>query len=249
MLSNEVIIIAGGAGLIGKEYTKALIKQNAHVIVYDHCSASYWEQQQIQGSHFFQGDITDKNKLVKTLDSVSLKYGKIDSFVNTSFPKNKNYGRHFFEVEFTDFVEDLSLHMGGYFIAAQVAADYFVKQGYGNIINMASIYGVVAPRFEIYENTEMTSPVVYSVIKAGIIHFTKYMAKYFKGNNIRVNSISPGGIWDNQDEKFVDAYYHKCLSKGMLDKTDLNGALIFLLSDMSKYVNGQNIVVDDGFTL
>lgn len=95
----------------------------------------------------------------------------------------------------------------------------------------------------------MSVPVEYAAIKSGLIHLTKYMAKYFKGLNIRVNTLSPGGIFDNQPQSFLDAYKDRCLTKGMLDKSDLRGSLLYLLSDMSKYVNGQNIIVDDGFTL
>jgi NAD(P)-dependent dehydrogenase (short-subunit alcohol dehydrogenase family) len=108
---------------------------------------------------------------------------------------------------------------------------------------------VIAPKFEIYDNTEMTMPVEYAAIKSGMLHLTKYMAKYFKGRNIRVNAISPGGILDSQPEEFLKKYNQECLTKGMLNGCDLNGTLVFLLSDMSMYINGQNIVVDDGFSL
>ena len=141
------------------------------------------------------------------------------------------------------------MNLGGYFLCSQQLAMYFKKQGFGNIINIASVYGVIAPRFEVYEGTKMTMPVEYAVIKSALIHVTRYMAKYFKGMNIRVNSISPGGIFDNQSEIFLRKYHNLALSKGILDKIDLKGTLLYLLSDMSKYVNGQNIVVDDGFTL
>jgi len=92
-------------------------------------------------------------------------------------------------------------------------------------------------------------PIEYAAIKSALIRMTKYLAKYLKDCNIRVNSISPGGIFDNQPDEFVKKYNEKCLSKGMLAKSDLNGTLLYLLSDMSKYVNGQNIIVDDGFVL
>jgi NAD(P)-dependent dehydrogenase (short-subunit alcohol dehydrogenase family) len=95
----------------------------------------------------------------------------------------------------------------------------------------------------------MTMPVEYACIKSGIISLTKYIAKYYKGYNIRANCISPGGIYNNQPEEFVRKYNSYCLNKGMLNKEDINGTLIFLLSDMSKYINGQNIVIDDGFSL
>ncbi len=100
-----------------------------------------------------------------------------------------------------------------------------------------------------YDNTPMTMPVEYAAIKSGLIHLTKYMAKYFKGMNIKVNALSPGGILDKQPESFLEKYKEKCLNKGMLENSDLKGTLVYLLSDMSKYVNGQNIVVDDGFSL
>ena len=92
-------------------------------------------------------------------------------------------------------------------------------------------------------------PVEYAAIKSGMLHLTKYMAKYFKGLNIRVNAISPGGVLDNQPKKFIRQYNDKCSTKGMLESSDLNGTLVFLLSDSSIYINGQNIVVDDGFSL
>ncbi len=183
---------------------------------------------------------------IKYLDN---KYGRIDALVNNAYPRNKNYARHFFDVEHNDFVENLGLNLGGYFTTSQQFAKYFQKQGYGNIINISSVYGVIAPRFEIYEGTHMTTPVEYAAIKSGLIHLTKYMAKYFKGMNIKVNTLSPGGILDTQSKSFLDAYKQKCSNKGMLDKNDLKGTLIYLLSDMSKYLNGQNIIVDDGFSL
>ena len=153
------------------------------------------------------------------------------------------------DVEYSDLCENMNLNLGGYFLTSQQMAAFFLRQGHGNIVNIASIYGVVAPKFDIYNHTEMTMPVEYAVIKAGLIHLTKYMAKYFKGKNIRVNALSPGGILDAQPTIFLDAYRQACLNKGMLDKTDLVGSLLYLLSDLSTCVNGQNLIVDDGFTL
>ena len=123
------------------------------------------------------------------------------------------------------------------------------QQNFGNIINIASIYGIIPPRFEIYENTEMTTPIEYNVIKHSIVSMTKYVAKYYKGFNIRANCISPGGILNNQSQEFLDKYNKFSLNKGMLERKDISGTLLFLISDMSKYVNGQNIIVDDGWSL
>ena len=194
-------------------------------------------------------DITSKISIQKCIDCVHEKYGRIDALVNNAYPKNNNYGRHFFDVEYDDFVENLGMNLGGCIIPSQLFSMYFQNQGYGNIINISSIYGLMAPKFEIYKNTSMTVPVEYAVTKSGLIHLTKYMAKYFKGMNIKVNAISPGGILDGQPDSFINNYNIQSLNKGMLDKADLNGTLVYLLSNMSKYVNGQNIVVDDGFSL
>jgi len=126
---------------------------------------------------------------------------------------------------------------------------YFSKAGGGSIVSLSSIYGVIAPRFDIYEGTDMTMPVEYAAIKSGIIHLTKYFTRYFSGNGIRFNCVSPGGIIDRQPKEFLDKYRKYSVSKGMLSPEDICGAVSFLLSDDSKYVNGQNIIVDDGWAL
>ena len=256
MLKDKVIVITGGAGLIGQEFVKAVIEQNGIAIIADinkelgnDVKEKLSKELNTGNIDFIQLDITSKKSLQECISYLDNKYGRIDALVNNAYPRNKNYGRHFFDVEYDDFVENLGLNLGGYFTTSQVFSKYFKRQGYGNIVNISSVYGVIAPRFEIYKDTSMTMPVEYSVIKSGLIHLTKYMAKYFKGMNIRVNTISPGGILDNQPELFLNKYNDSCSTVGMLDKTDLNGTLVYLLSDMSKYVNGQNIIVDDGFVL
>lgn len=256
MLAQKIIVITGGAGLIGQEFVKAVVENNGVAVIADinkeigeSVKNTLSEQLQTAAINFVQLDITSKASLQECIGKIDSKYGKIDALVNNAYPRNKNYGRHFFDVEYDDFSQNVSLNLGGYFLTSQQFALYFKKQGYGNIINISSIYGVVAPKFEIYDNTPMTMPVEYAAIKAGLIHLTKYMAKYFKGTDIRVNALSPGGIFDHQPEPFLEAYKAACLNKGMLDKSDLKGTLLYLLSDMSRYVNGQNIVVDDGFSL
>ena len=114
------------------------------------------------------------------IERVTKEYGSVGTVINNAYPRNQNYGRSFFEVEYEDFCENVSLHLGGYFLVAQQMASYFEKQQHGNIINIASIYGATAPRFEIYSGTKMTTPVEYAAIKSAIIHLTKYMAKYGK---------------------------------------------------------------------
>ena len=256
MLKNKVVVITGGAGLIGKEFVKAVVKNSGIAIIADineeiglKVKENLSKELNSANIDFVRLDITSKASLNQCIQELNNKYQRIDALVNNAYPRNKNYGRHFFDVEYSDFVENTGLNLGGYFTASQQFALYFQKQGYGNIVNISSIYGIIAPKFEIYNGTSMTVPVEYAAIKSGLIHLTKYMAKYFKGMNIKVNTLSPGGILDNQNEVFVKQYNDVCLYKGMLDKSDLKGTLVYLLSDMSKYVNGQNIVVDDGFSI
>jgi len=194
-------------------------------------------------------DINSKPSVKALISSVHARYGRIDAVVNSAYPRNAQYGRKFFDVTHEDFCENISLNLGGMFLICQKMAEYFQQQGYGNIINIASIYGVTAPKFEIYENTAITMPVEYAAIKSAVIHLTKYMAKYLKGSHIRVNSISPGGILDKQPEAFLAAYKKLCNDRGMLDPIEITNALLFLIGDMSLYINGHNLIVDDGFSV
>jgi len=257
MIRNKSILLIGACGLIGKEFSKAILENHASLILadlneenlksqYNDLSINYPNSK----IYYYPIDITSKNSIGNIIKQVKEDGIQINAIVNSSYPKNKNYGRHFFDVEFEDFSENLSIHLGGYFLVSQRFAKYFIDKNIeGNIINISSIYGVVPPRFEIYKGTQMSNSVEYSAIKSGLIHLSKYIAKYLKGKNIRVNCISPGGILDNQPDVFLKNYQEFCLSKGMLNPNDLTGTLIFLLSDHSKYINGQNIIVDDGFVL
>lgn len=252
LIEDKIVVITGGAGLLGKEFCQAIAANGAIAVMAEYdLSVAEKVCNALGNSHIVsaQVDITNKDSVAALIATISEKYGRIDALVNSAYPRNKNYGKHFFDVEYEDFCENLGMNLGGYFLTSQLFAKYFYKQGYGNIINLASIYGVVAPRFEIYDNTRMTTPVEYAAIKSGLIHLSKYMAKYFKGKNIRVNTISLGGIEDKQPEPFLKAYKEFCLNKGMLNAKDISGTVLFLLSDLSEYLNGQNIVVDDGFTL
>ncbi len=256
LLKDKIVVIAGGAGLLGSAFSKAVAREGGISVIADINRKKGLEtMRNINNSgfsgcaDFYQMDITSKKSINDTINYVSEKYGKIDALVNSAYPKNENYGKPFERVTYEDFCENINFHLGGYFLTSQQFALFFMKQGYGNIINISSIYGVIPPRFEIYEGTNMTMPVEYACVKSAIIHLTRYMAKYFKGKNIRVNCISPGGILADQPEKFKEKYIKYGMTKGLLEPEDLTGTLIFLLSDESKYINGQNIIVDDGWIL
>ena len=244
---GKVIVVIGGLGLIGSEICDALLEANARVIVAD---AKITELHVSAGQlHYCSLDIINPASVESLLNYFASSFQDIACVINTSYPKNRNYGRNVEDVEYTDFCENLNWHLGGYFNIMQAFGKFFKRQGRGNIINLASIYGVIAPKFEIYDGSNVTMPVEYAAIKSSIIHLSKYFAKYYQGNNIRVNCISPGGVLDGQNPNLVANYNEKCLSEGMLKREDLIGSVFYLISDGSAFINGQNLIIDDGFSL
>ncbi len=255
-LENKIIFISGAAGLIGKGFVEAVIKEGGVAIIadIDIDKANQLHHDLINkygesNSYAVYLDINNLSSITSAINMVSKKYGKIDAIVNNAYPRNKQYGCDFLDVDLKDFNENVSLHLGGYFLMCQQFIKFFQTQGFGNIINMASIYGCIAPKFEVYDDSSMTMPVEYAAIKSAIIHLTKYIAKYVKDHKIRLNCLSPGGILDGQPKSFLSKYNAQCVNKGMLGVEDLLPTLIFLLSDGSTTITGQNIVVDDGFCL
>lgn len=255
LLSGKVVVVTGGAGLLGREFCMAIASQGGSAIVSDlNLDAAKRVADEVCDAYpglasALAMDITDKESISTAISKLRDERGVIDAAVNNAYPRNPRYGRSLEDVTYADFCDNVSMHLGGYFLVSQQFSALFRAQGRGNIVNMSSIYGVIAPRFEIYADTKMTMPVEYAAIKSGVLHLTKYFAQYLKGTGIRVNAISPGGILDWQPEAFLQKYRAMCASKGMLEKNDITGALLFLLSDMSQYMNGQNLVVDDGFSL
>jgi NAD(P)-dependent dehydrogenase (short-subunit alcohol dehydrogenase family) len=255
LLAGKLVVVTGGAGLLGREFCLAIADQGGCAVVAD-LNIEAARRVAVEVCEQYPGraiatamNITDKDSILQAIEAVKLEKGAIDAVVNNAYPRNARYGRALEDVTYADFCENTSMHLGGYFLVAQQFAAFFRAQGGGNIVNMSSIYGVIAPRFELYRDTKMSMPVEYAAIKSGVLHLTKYFAQYLKGTGIRVNAISPGGILDWQPEEFLGKYRAMCAGKGMLDKGDVVGSLVFLLSDMSKYMNGQNLVVDDGFSL
>lgn len=255
MLDETVVVVTGGAGLLGRVFVRDIVNHGGTAIVADVDIAAATQfvselpPKYADRAHAIKLDITNTASVTTLISSTLQRFGRIDSVVNNAYPRNSNYGRKLEDVTYEDFCQNLSLHLGGYFLVAQQFGLFFRSQKKGNIINMASIYGVMAPRFEIYFDTHMTMPVEYAAIKSAVIHLTRYFAQYFKNDNIRVNSLSPGGILDQQPESFLRSYRAFCSSKGMLEGKDISSVLLFLLSDASKYLTGQNLIVDDGFSI
>ena len=254
MLKNKIIVVAGGPGLLGSHFCSAIAEQGGTVIIADldmAAAIAVAERIRANGGNAEAEvlNITDSVSVNNLIASLNERHGRIDAVVNNTYPRNKNYGRRLEDVTYADFCENVSMHLGGYFLVAQKFALYFREHNGGNIVNIASIYGTLAPRFEIYADTSMTMPVEYAAIKSAVIQVTRYFAQYFKTDGVRCNSISPGGILDNQPDDFLEKYKSHSGIKGMLDPQDITGVLVFLLSDASEYMTGQNLIIDDGFSI
>ena len=252
-LQGKTTLVAGAAGQLGKVLSRALLSAGSNVILNDvsgpSLAALAEELNCPDRLLIIGGTITDADFVQGALRNATGHFGRVDGAVNCAYPRNARYGRKFFDVEFADFTDNVGSHLGSYFVFMQQCAKYAVERGEPfSLVSMSSIYGVMAPRFEVYEGTEMTMPVEYAAIKSAVQHLTSYVTKYTRDSLFRANCVSPGGIFAQQDEQFIARYRSFTRSKGMLDAEDITGAVLFLLSDAAQYVCGQNIVVDDGYS-
>ena len=254
MLDDQIVVVAGGAGLLGASFCRSIAKNGGIPVVAD---VDVGRAEQVAEEIRQSGvpaeaailDVTDSENVNQLVADVAHRFGQIDAVVNCAYPRGGNYGRQLEDVQYEDFCESVSLHLGGYFLVSQRFAIAFKRYGQGNIVNIASIYGLFAPRFEVYEDTTMTVPVEYAAIKAGIVQLTRYFAQNYRKDGIRCNAIAPGGIRNEQPEIFTSRYDAMCGQRGMLEANDVGGSLAFLLSEASKYITGQVLVVDDGWSL
>lgn len=257
-LKNKICIITGGAGLIGTAHCRICSQNGAKVIIVDldeqkakKVVKDLVKKTKNKNIYFIKCDISDEKSVVKTFKDIFKKFGRVDVLVNNAHPRNKNYGRRFEDVTYADFSENLTKHVVGYFLMSREAAKIMIRQKKGVIIFTGSTYGIVAPKFEIYEGTTMGASVEYAAMKGGVINMTKFLASYLGQHGIRVNSISPGGVFDNHKDPFLSNYLSKVrLSpRRMAKPEDIANALLYLISDDSAYVTGHNLVVDGGWTI
>jgi NAD(P)-dependent dehydrogenase (short-subunit alcohol dehydrogenase family) len=240
-LENKVVVVTGGNGLLGKEIVNKLKTEGAICINVD------ISHQTSDDLTLVKCDITNTNDVDACLHAIMDKYGRIDGLVNNAYPRTKDWGLKFEEIPYSSWRENVDGQLNSCFYFIQQASKFMLNTG-GSIINMASIYGVVGPDFNVYEGTSMTMPAAYSAIKGAVVNFTRYLAAYLGPQNIRVNSISPGGIFDNQNPVFVQNYQKRVPMKRMGLPEDISPAVVFLLSDESGYITGQNLAIDGGWT-
>ena len=254
-LDNQTILITGAAGRIGSHIAKAALKANAEVVISD---ISEQRLQKLQKDlsenyskkiHLIHSDATKEKGIEELIEQTLSKTNKIDGAVYAAYPTSEGWGDSFENLKPENLYQDLTMQLGGAILFSQKILGYFKKQSGGSLVHISSIQGVRAPKFEHYSGTSMTSPVEYAAIKAGIIGITKWLAKYHQDKGIRVNCVSPGGILDNQPSSFLEKYRQSCTNIGMLSPKHVSGAVTFLLSPAAMAINGQNLIIDDGWTL
>lgn len=240
-LKNKVIIVTGGSGLLGREIVSDIMLKGAIAI-----NADINEDTDLKKNNF-KIDITSEKSIVDGLETISKYYGKIDGLVNNAYPRTEDWGTKFEDISYKSWQKNVDIQMNSTFLFIQKLMPELLKTK-GSIVNMASIYGVVGNDMTIYENTNIGTAAQYSAIKGGVINLTRYLASYYGKQGVRLNCVSPGGIFDNQDALFVSNYEKKVPLGRMGTPNDIAPVVSFLLSEEAKYITGQNIIVDGGWT-
>lgn len=253
-LQGKVAVVTGGAGLIGEEIVRALAENGAITIIADveKTKGINIRNKLLDvnpGTIFRYVDITSSKSISGLIRFLDKEYGRIDILVNSAYPRTKDWGLEFENISFASWEKNINMHLGGYFLCSQKIGEYMRRKKGGSIINIASIYGIVGPDFSLYKDANMTMPAAYSAIKGAIVNFTRYLASYYGKDNVRVNCISPGGVYNRQPVTFVKRYINKTPLRRMAEREDIVGAVIYLASDASGYVTGHNLVVDGGWTI
>ncbi len=249
---KDIVAITGGCGRIGSALAIDLLKHGYKVLLGDTNKkklATLKKKIKSKNLETFSGDLTTRKNIDRFISFGLKKFKKIDSIVCCSYPKSKRFGERFENLKENFLKEDLYKQLGGTIILCQRIIKYFLKSKKGNLILISSVQGMQAPKFEHYQGTKMHSPIEYSAVKSAVIAVSRYLSKYYKNKNIRVNCVSPGGIKDKQPKLFIKKYRKSCNLKGLLHEQDVSKLIIFLLSDESKYISGQNLAIDDGWTL
>lgn len=258
-LKDKVFILTGAAGKIGPKYAEILSECGANVVCLDLREEGCRELEKHLKETYNTNpmgvsvDITQKAEVQRAVDDIVKRYGKIDVLINNAAYAQLKHIVGDEVLTFEDFPLDvwqstLDVNLTGMFLCSQAVGKVMVKQGYGVIINISSVYGVVAADQRIYGNSKLNSNVAYAATKSGVLNFTRYLASYWQGKNIRVNCLSPGGVFNNQDEEFVKNYSYRTMLGRMADMDDLCAAMLYLASDASKFVTGFNLIVDGGWT-
>jgi NAD(P)-dependent dehydrogenase (short-subunit alcohol dehydrogenase family) len=262
-LSGRVIIVAGGAGQIGFSFCKILADAGATVAIADiDTEMAENKLEKVKEEHIknnisiFKLDVSSKSEVLSTVAKISNDLGNIYGLINVFHFKgntrkldtNSNFFAGFedYPEEAWDLVHDVNLK--GSFLMAQATLPSMKKNGKGVIINISSTYGNVSANKSIYGKSGINSPVAYATSKAALLNLTRYQATHLADDNIRANSLSPGGVFNNQADEFLTNYINLTPLKRMANEDDYQGAILYMMSDASSYMTGANINVDGGWT-
>ncbi len=262
-LTGRVAIVTGGAGLLGRQFARTLAEAGARVVIADlNLTAAEALSEQLNQNGYqalpFATDVTLAESTRDLVEGTLQAFGRLDILVNSAalVPKFdplhlEEHVTSFEEFPLAAWNEALAVDLTGMFLCAQAAVRPMLTQKGGVMINLCSIYGIAGPDQRIYHQPDGPArykPVTYSVTKAGVLGLTRYLATYYAGRNIRVNALTPGGVFDGHDEAFVRAYSARAVLGRMARADEMNGALLFLASDASSYMTGANLIVDGGWT-
>jgi len=251
-LDGKKAVVTGGAGLIGKETVRALAQAGARVVIAEidpgaaRSAADELSDDGLQ-VEYRRFDIADIKNLRKNVKAMDRHLGGIDIWVNAAYPRTKDWNNLPEAISYKSWQKNIDMQLNSYALSSEYAAECMKKMG-GSIINLGSIYGVLGNDFDVYKGTKMTGPMAYSVIKGGVVNLSRYLASYFGGYKIRVNTVCPGGVFNNQDSLFVKNYSKKVPLKRMARPEEVASAVLFLASDLASYITGTTIMVDGGWS-
>ncbi|TSC96823.1 MAG: short-chain dehydrogenase [Parcubacteria group bacterium Athens0714_26] len=260
-VKNKVAIITGGNGQLGTEYAKTLAKASAKVAVFDVHKNLNSELKKISKNlpiKLFQVDITKKEQIAVALKKIKKLWGVPSILINnaaldappgTNWEENKSFENYSSE----SWQAVMDVNLTAVFNCCQIIGGEMAKNNGGSVINISSTYGLVSPNQNIYKYREklgkpFVKPISYSVTKSAILNLTRYLATYWADKKVRVNTLTPGGVFNNQDEQFLKNYTALAPMKRMANKDEYNGVILFLASDASSYMTGANLVIDGGWT-
>ena len=261
-LTGRNIIVTGSSGILGSQYADTLSQAGANVILVDINGKNNNLEKTLRKKYktnakFYCADISIEKNVLSLKKNILKDFKKIDGLINnaaytniTAIKDSANIFAPFEKFSFKVWKKMLDVNLSSVFNCCKVFGPQMVKQRKGTIVNVASIYGMVGTDQRIYGNSKINSPAPYAAAKGGIINLTRYLAAYWHKKNIRVNTLTPGGVLDKkfQKQNFIEKYSRKTILGRMASRDEYNGAILFLMSDASSYMTGSNLVIDGGWT-
>lgn len=254
-LEGKVVIITGGCGLIGRAFVEATAQFGAKVVVADLVEAKPSDYAQRLEDRFHRKmmgvsvDISKRESMEILLQAVLDMFGTMDGLVNCHQYKPSRFFTRFEDYTDHDWDTIVETNLKGTFLSCQILGGWMAAHQGGCIVNMPSVYSVVAPNQNLYKGTNMGCPAAYSASKGGIHALSQYLASYWAHKGVRVNMITPHGVWNNHEEQFEKNFAQFLPLERMSCNHEVASALIYLLSDASSFVTGHNLIVDGGWTV